>query len=83
MSYSLFNNNNNNTPSTLACVYVAMGRAHSIQSNGCEETRPIGTGCTPREELNSQQGEYSPMVQKRSGRPTPVFRPQYHDVQDS
>ena len=36
----------------------------------------IRTGCTPRGELNSQQGDHAPMVQKRSGRRMPVARPQ-------
>ena len=42
----------------------------------------IGTGCTPRGGLNSQQGDDVPIVQKRSGRPTPVSRPQCHDTRD-
>ena len=40
----------------------------------------IRTGCTPRGELNSQQGNHAPMVQKRSGRPTPFFGP--HNARD-
>ena len=44
--------------------------------------------CTPRRELNSQQGDHAPTVQKRSGRPTPVFStndsgPQCHDSRDN
>ena len=42
----------------------------------------IRTGCAPRGELNSQQGDHVPMVQKRSGRPMPVSGPRYHDAQD-
>ena len=42
----------------------------------------IWIGCTPRGELNSQQGDYAPIVQKRSGRPTPVSGPQCQDARD-
>ena len=42
----------------------------------------IGTGCTPRGGLNSQQGDHALMVQKRNGRSTPVSGPQFHDAQD-
>ena len=33
-------------PPTLVSVYVAMGRAHSFQSNGCKETRKFGQGAS-------------------------------------
>ena len=41
------------------------------------------TGCTPRRELNSQQGDHASMVQKRrSIRHTPVSGPRCHDARD-
>ena len=51
----------------------------------CEWVRrdqKIGTGCTPRGGLNSQQGGHALMVQKRSDRPMRVSGLQFHDAQD-
>ena len=39
--------------SILARVCVAMGRAHSIQSNGCEENRKFGQGVPQNSDHNA------------------------------
>ena len=40
-----------------------------------QRDQKIRTGGIPRGELNSQQGDHAPVVQKRNGRPTSVSGP--------
>ena len=62
---------NINTPSTLVGVYVAMGRAHSIQSNGRVETRISVQGAPLAENLIANRGIVHPWCRREAVHPRP------------
>ena len=55
----------------MARVYVAMGRAHSIQSNGCEETRTSGQDALLAENLIANRGITHPWCRGEAADPSP------------
>ena len=63
--------NNFNSPSTLARVYLSMGRAHSIQSNGCEKTRKSGHSAPLSENLIANRGIMYPWCRREAVDPRP------------
>ena len=62
-----------------------MGRAHSSQSNGCEDTRKSGQGAPLTENLIANRGIMHPRYKREAvdpRRPTPVSGLQCHDAQE-